>query len=268
MLVRKRASWPLVAILLVSVAELALAESRLEVPKFKVGQWVSYSLTKVTSGGKTQTLEAKYSVVGSEKYEGQECFWHELAFIKKDQTTIYKVLLPSLNAVSAEIMLCFLSGLPNIGDAKRYILWTPGTQPTEANMGVVNSVSDDLLKKGKRKGFAQDEPIKSLDEMKLVQAGVSVKAGGKDYKCEHFAATLKSKLSNYREWKYEVWRSRKIPVFGFAKLVYEKVLFGKSERMELVIKGFGFSGAKTAVSGEPVKADMRFGKGSSAPRAK
>jgi len=257
-----------VAILLVSVAELALAEARFEVPKFKVGQWVSYSMTNRTSGGKTQTLEAKYSVVGSEGYEGQECFWHELAFINKSQTTVYKVLLPSSNAVSAEAMLCFLSGLPNIGDAKRYIVWTPGTQPTEANIGVLNSVNDDLVKQGKRRGFAQDEPIRSIDEMKLVRAAVVVSASGKDYKCDHFAATLKSKLSKYREWKYEVWRSRKIPVFGFAKLVYEKVLFGRSERTELVIKGFGFSGAKTAVSGEPVKADMRFGKGPSAPRAK
>ncbi|HUT02324.1 MAG TPA: hypothetical protein VM163_00335 [bacterium] len=268
MVVRKRASWFVVAILLVSVAELALAEARFEAPKFKVGQWISYSMTNVTSGGKTQTLEVKYSVVGSEKYEGQECFWHELAFIRKEQTTIYRMLLPPSSAVSEETMLCFLSVLPNVGDAKRYILWTPGTQPTEANMGVINSVSDDLAKEGKRKGFAQDEPIRSIDEMKLVQAGVSVKAVGKDYKCDRFTATLKSKLSNYREWKYEVWRSRKIPVFGLAKLVYEKVLFGKSERMELLIKGFGFSGAKTAVPGETIKADMRFGKGSSAPRAK
>ena len=268
MVASKRAGWFVAAILLVSIAELAFAGARLEPPKFKVGQWVSFSMTNRASGGKAQTLEAKYSIVGSEKFRGQECLWHELAFIKNGQTTVYKMLLPATSAVSAETMLCFLSVLPNIGDAKRYILWTPGTQPTEANMGVINSVSEDLVKKGQRRGFAQNEPIKSLDEMKLVQAGVLVKAGGKDYRCDHFAATLKSKLSKYREWKYEVWRSQKIPVFGFAKLVYEKVLFGKSERTELLIKGFGFSGAKTAVSGEPVKADMRFGKGASAPRGK
>ena len=251
-----------------SMVACAFAEATLEAPEFKVGQWVSYKMTMDLKDGSKQTLEATYSIVAGEQYEGQDCLWHEVAFnINKEQRTVYRVLLPTTKDVSAETMLCYLSLVANIGDAKRYILWVPGTQPTEADMGVLKSVNDDLVKKGQRKGFAQEEPIKSLDEMKLKQKPVVVKTDGKEFSCEYFAATLKSELSEYRQWRYEVWRSNMIPVFGFARLKCEKLLFGKSELMELVIKDFGFSGATSVVLGEPIKADMRAGTGPVGPKS-
>jgi len=250
-----------------SMAAYAFAEATLEAPEFKVGQWVSYKMTMDSKDGTKQTLEATYSIVGEEQYEGQDCLWHEVAFnVSKEQRTVYRVLLPATKDVSAETMLCYLSLVANIGDAKRYILWVPGAQPTEADMGVLKSVNDDLVKKGQRKGFAQDEPIKSLGEMKLKQKPVVVKTDGKEFSCEYYAATLKSELSEHRQWKYEVWRSKMIPVFGFARLKREKLLFGKSEVMELVIKDFGFSGATSVVPGEPIKADMRAGQGPVGPK--
>ena len=259
----------LLAFVALQFTAFASVEAKLEAPEFKVGQWVSYTMTKDMKDGTKQTLEATYSIVGVERYEGQDCLWHEIAFnISEKQRTVYRVLLPTTKDVSAETMLCYLSLVVNIGDAKRYILWVPGARPTEADMGVLKAVNDDLIKKGKRKGFAQEEPIKSLDEMKLKQKVVIVKTNGKKLMCEHFAATLKSELSKHREWRYQVWRSDTIPVFGFARLKCEKVVFNKSELMELMIKDFGFSGAKSVVPGQPVKADMRVGKGPSAPKSK
>jgi len=258
----------LIALVALESAVLASGEERLEAPEFKVGQWVSCTLTKDLKDGTKQTLEITYSIVGAEQYEGQDCLWHEMAFnISKTRRTVYRILLPTAKEVSAETMLCYISLVANIGDAKRYVLWVPGARPTEADMGVLKAVNDDLIKKGRRKAFAQDEPIKSLDEMKLKQKAVIVKTDGREFTCQLFAATLKSELSKHRQWKYQVWRSRKIPVFGFAKLRYEKVLFGKSEIMELLIKEFGFSGAKSVVPGELIKADMRIGKGPSAPKS-
>jgi len=259
----------LIAFVALQFGAFASGEAKLEAPEFKVGEWVSYTMTKDMKDGTKQTLETTYSIVGAEQYGGQDCLWHEMTFeISKKRITVYRVLLPTTEKVSAETMLCYLSIVANIGDAKRYILWVPGARPTEADMGVLKAVNDDLIGKGKRKGFAQDEPIKSLDEMKLRQKTVIVKTDGKELTCQHFAATLKSELSKHREWRYQVWRSHTIPVFGFARLKSEKVLFGKSELMELTIKGFGFSGAKSVVPGEPIKADMRVGKGPSAPKSK
>lgn len=249
-------------------AACAFAEATLEAPEFKVGQWVSYKMTMDSKDGTKQTLEATYSIVAGEHYEGQDCLWHEVAFnVSKEQKTVYRVLLPTTKEVSAETMLCYLSLVANIGDAKRYVLWVPGTQPTEADMGVLKSVNDDLVKKGQRRGFAQEEPIKSLSEMKLKQKAVVVKTDGKEFSCEYYAATLKSELSEHRQWKYEVWRSNAIPVFGFARLKREKLLFGKSELIELVIKDFGFSGATSVVLAEPIKADMRAVKGPVGPES-
>ena len=100
------------------------------------------------------------------------------------------------------------------------------------------------------------------------KADVVIKAAGKELKCDLFVATLKSERSKHREWTYQAWRNDTIPVFGFAKLRYEKKLFGKSEIIELVVKDFGFSGAESIVPGKPIKVDMRVGKGSSAPKSK
>jgi len=259
----------LVAFVVVQLAALASGEAKLEAPEFKVGQWVSYTATKDMKDGTKQPIEVTYSIVGAERYEGQDCLWHEMAFnLSKKRRTVYRILLPTTKEVSAETMLCYMSVVANIGDARRYILWVPEAQPTEADMGVIKSVNDDLAKKGKRKAFAQDEPIKSIDEMNLEQKAVILKTDKRKLTCQTFAATLKSEISKHRQWKYKVWHSSKIPVFGFAKLRYEKVLFGKSELMELVIKDFGFSGAKSLVPGKAIKADMRIGKGPSAPKSK
>ncbi|MBN1592918.1 MAG: hypothetical protein JW941_06710 [Candidatus Coatesbacteria bacterium] len=264
--IRIKSFLSLILVLLLIVT--ASASEKLVPPTFKVGEWVSYDMTKAVDGGSKQSMKAKYSVVGEEKFEGQDCLWHEVQFnAGGDMNTVFRVLLPKTEPVAAETMLCYISAIANVGDAKRYIIWSPGAQPTEAEMGVINSVSDDLTKKGMRKGFAQDEAIKSLDEMKRKETGVVVKTAGKEFKCDHFVADLKSEISKNRKWSYQVWRCADIPVFGFAKIRYEKVLFGRSELTELTLSGFGTSGAKSVVPGQPIKANMRLGKGPTAPES-
>ncbi|MCD6326199.1 hypothetical protein J7M28_01400 [bacterium] len=241
----------------------ASSNKTLVVPKLKVGQWALYTLTQDGGEGKKTTAELKYSIVGAEKFAGRDCLWHEYD-IRRDEKNrmVYKLLLPDTPEVNAESMLCTLSVIPNIGVSERYLVWEPGANPTEADAGVMKMVNDDLRKRGKRPGFAQDEPIKSLAEMKLMKRLATIEIKGKKTRCQEFKADLKSKISAHRSWKYRAFVNDKVPIWGLARVIYEKTSFGRIQRKELTIKDFGFSGAESVVVGKPIKADMRRGFGS------
>lgn len=241
---------------------------RLSPQKFEPGQWVSYSMTQKGRDEAVKKMQLRYSIVGEEKWEGQECLWHEMQLVRsKNDQTVYRLLIPDTPEAAAETMLCFLSLLPNIGSAVRYIIWEPGVPPTEANMQVIRTVNEDLRRKGQRPGFAQNEPIKSLGEMKLRKKRQVVKSGKSRYLCDLFSASFKSG-SGLRSWEYEAFRSAKVPIFGLAKVLYKKKQFGKVIKTQLVISSFGLSGARSVVPGKPVKADMRIGTGAGRPDTK
>ena len=233
------------------------SEAALAPKSLKVGEWVLYRMSRTGKDGKIIALNLKYSIVGAEEFEGKKCLWHEMELIKSpDDKLVYRVLLENSEEVNAETMLCFLSLIANIGSAQRYILWEPGARPTEAPIEVVRMVAEYAKKEGKRGGYAQDEPIKSLDEMKAKSKRASVKWGEKSLECVAYEATFNSSISKHRKWRYEAYSCASIPVWGLAKVVYERTSFGKIQREEIVIDGYGLSGAKSAVSGELIKADM------------
>lgn len=244
-----------------SLAAVVPAGSHLVAPDLKVGQWVSYSVKQDEKTQRAQTVQIKYSIVGKEKHEGQDCLWHEFEIVRGEQDkTVYRLLLPDTPEAAEETLLCFLSVLPNVGQAKRYILWEPGTDPTEANVAVMQTVNDALLSQGKRVGFAQDEPIRSLQEMKSTGTQVEVKTNKGVVTCDALEARLNSPVSKHRTWRYWACHSNAIPVWGLGKVVYEKTVFGKVSRKELELQDFGSSGATSVVPGNVIKSDMRLGK--------
>lgn len=189
-----------------------------------IGSWARYDM--IGSPDKNEGGSLKLSLVGQERCDSKgDCFWFEFELKNKNgDRDIVKYLVSDITEAGEKASGNFIMITKHNDEPAQAIQWDFGTP-----VGKEENVNKD--------DKASVEP-KSKVEAKTED--ITVPAG--TFKCTHIIS-----YNEKGEVESEAWSAPEVPMTGIVKLIYRD---GK-EQVTIVLTGYGFEGAKSAITENP-----------------
>ncbi|MCD6418153.1 hypothetical protein J7M00_05165 [bacterium] len=199
----------------------------------KNGAWTLYEMT---TSDNAESGKMKFSVVGQDKCDGEDCFWFEMEMWDGDDHTIMKFLSKGDMSTGNKK---YSSVIIKHNDEPAYEFVAPQDTSEYSNM-IPPGVDEEEYKEARdsRKRNVEDDRF----EVKESKETITVPAGT-------FNCTRYTTIDKETNEKNDVWVSDKVPLLGVVKM--------KNDDGEFVLADYGDNGAKSAITETPQKIDFK-----------